>query len=107
MANVVISTRAISKLFHGKTAVRDVNLRVEQGSVYAFLGPNGAGKSTTIRMLLGLLRPSHGDVSLFGLDLRHHRSEILRRAGSLVETPSLYEHLSAKENLEIPRRILD
>ena len=58
-------------------------------------------------MLLGLLRPTRGDVALFGLDLQHNRSEILARTGSLVETPSLYEHLTARENLEIPRRILD
>ncbi|HEY0432073.1 MAG TPA: ABC transporter ATP-binding protein [Pyrinomonadaceae bacterium] len=106
MSNVVISTQAITRLFHGKTAVRDLSLQVELGSIYAFLGPNGAGKSTTIRMLLGLLRPTRGEVALFGLDLRRNRSEILARTGSLVETPSLYEHLTARENLEIPRRIL-
>ncbi|HKR59631.1 MAG TPA: ABC transporter ATP-binding protein, partial [Pyrinomonadaceae bacterium] len=107
MADVVISTQAITKLFKGKAAVRDLSLSVEEGSIYAFLGPNGAGKSTTIRMLLGLLRPSKGDVALFGKDLRSHRREILARTGSLVESPSLYEHLSARENLEIPRRILE
>lgn len=107
MANVVISTEAITKEFNGKPAVRDLSLEVHQGSIYAFLGPNGAGKSTTIRLLLGLLRPTRGNVALFGMDLRRHRSEILSRTGSLVETPSLYDHLSARENLEIPRRILD
>lgn len=107
MANIVISTTAITKEFHGQTAVRNLSLEVQQGSIYAFLGPNGAGKSTTIRMLLGLLRPSRGDIALFGLDLQRHRGEVLARTGSLVETPSLYEHLSARENLEIPRRILD
>jgi ABC-2 type transport system ATP-binding protein len=106
MPNVVISTDAITRLFHRKTAVRNLSLQVQQGSIYAFLGPNGAGKSTTIRLLLGLLRPSAGNIALFGLDLRRHRREILSRTGSLVETPSLYEHLSARENLEIPRRIL-
>lgn len=106
MSNVVISTAAITRLFARKAAVRDVSLQVQQGSIYAFLGPNGAGKSTTIRMLLGLLRPSAGNIALFGLNLRTNRTEILTRTGSLVETPSLYEHLSARENLEIPRRIL-
>jgi ABC-type multidrug transport system ATPase subunit len=107
MANVVISTEAITKEFKGKPAVRDLSLEVQTGSIYAFLGPNGAGKSTTIRLLLGLLWPTRGNVALFGLDLKNHRSEILARTGSLVETPSLYEHLSARENLEIPRRILN
>ena len=107
MTDVIVSTRALTKLFNGKPAVRDLSLQVEAGSIYAFLGPNGAGKSTTIRMLLGLLRPTQGDVALFGFDLQRNRSEILARTGSLVETPSLYEHLTARENLEIPRRILD
>jgi ABC-type multidrug transport system ATPase subunit len=107
MANIVISTEALTRVFNGKPAVRDVSLKVQAGSIYAFLGPNGAGKSTTIRLLLGLLRPTHGNVALFGLSLQRNRSEILARTGSLVETPSLYEHLSARENLEIPRRILD
>ena len=106
MSTPVISTEALTKEFKGKVAVRDLSLQVQPGSIYAFLGPNGAGKSTTIRMLLGLLRPTRGEISLFGLDLRNHRRDILARTGSLVETPSLYEHLSARENLEIPRRIL-
>ena len=107
MPDLVISTEAITKQFAGKTVVRGVSLQVKQGSVYAFLGPNGAGKSTTIRMLLGLLVPTAGHIAVFGLDLRSHRREILSRTGSLVETPSVYEHLSGRENLEIPRRILD
>ncbi len=107
MREFVVSTQAIAKLFQGKAAVHDVSLQVQPGSVYAFLGPNGAGKSTTIRMLLGLIRPTRGEIALFGLDLRQHRNRILARTGSLVETPSVYEHLSGRENLEIPRRILD
>jgi ABC-2 type transport system ATP-binding protein len=107
MPNVIISTNALTKVFNDKNAVREISLQVEPGSIYAFLGPNGAGKSTTIRMLLGLLRPTRGDIALFGLDLRRNRGEILSRTGSLVETPSLYEHLTARENLEIPRRILN
>jgi len=103
----VISTEAVTRLFRGKAAVRNLSLRVRPGSVYAFLGPNGAGKSTTIRMLLGLLRPDSGDISIFGHDLTRHRGEVLARTGSLVENPSVYEHLSARENLEIPRRILN
>ncbi|MGI8733657.1 MAG: ATP-binding cassette domain-containing protein [Pyrinomonadaceae bacterium] len=77
MANVVISTETITKEFGRKVAVRDLSLEVQLGSIYAFLGPNGAGKSTTIRLLLGLLRPTRGNVALFGLDLRRNRSEIL------------------------------
>jgi ABC-2 type transport system ATP-binding protein len=102
----VIATEGLSKQFGQRAAVRQVSLRVEKGSIYAFLGPNGAGKSTTIRLLLGLLRPSAGKVALFDLPLTGHRREILARTGSLVENPSVYPHLTARENLEIPRRIL-
>ena len=101
-----IRTEALSKAFRGRPAVSGVDLRVAPGSVYAFLGPNGAGKSTTIRMLLALLRADAGRITLFGLPLREHRLDILRRTGSLVETPSSYPHLTARENLEIARRIL-
>ena len=107
MATDVIVTEGVSKAFGSVPAVRDLSLQVGQGRVYAFLGPNGAGKSTTIRILLGLLRPSSGSVALFGRPLEQHRLEILARTGSLVENPSHYPHLTARENLEIPRRILD
>jgi ABC-2 type transport system ATP-binding protein len=79
---------------------------VPERSVYGFLGPNGAGKTTTIRMILGLQRPDRGDVTLFGQSLSENRLELLRRIGSLVETPSLYPHLSGRENLEVHRRLL-
>ncbi len=106
MPDHIIRTRSLSKSFRGRPAVRGVSLEVERGSVYAFLGPNGAGKSTTIRMLLGLLRPDGGEIELFGKSLSAHREEILMRTGSLVEMPSVYPHLTARENLEIARRIL-
>jgi ABC-2 type transport system ATP-binding protein len=78
---------------------------VPQGSVFGFLGPNGAGKTTTIRMLLGLIRPHSGRVMVFGSSLDKERQSILRRVGSLVETPSLYPHLTGRENLELFRRM--
>ena len=83
----------------------NVNLDVPQGSIYGFLGPNGAGKTTTLRLLLGLLRNQHGRIEIFGKDFFSQRIEILKRLGSLIEQPSLYGHLTARENLEIYRRI--
>ena len=83
----------------------NVKLEVPLGSIYGFLGPNGAGKTTTLRLLLGLLRSQHGDIEIFGKIFSSHRIEILKRLGSLIEQPSLYGHLTAKENLEIYRRI--
>jgi len=102
----VLDTRGLCRRFGDVEAVRDLDLAVPRGSVFGFLGPNGAGKSTTIRLLLGLLRPSAGEVRLFGQDLARHRVALLRRVGALVESPSLYDHLTGVENLEVTRRLL-
>jgi lantibiotic transport system ATP-binding protein len=92
---------------YGKVrAVRGIRLSVPQQSVYGFLGPNGAGKTTTIRLLLGLQRPDNGTIELFGEALSAKRLTLLRRIGSLVDTPSLYMHLTGRENLEVHRRLL-
>lgn len=82
-----------------------INLKIEKGSIYGLLGPNGAGKTTTIRLLLGLLQPMDGDVKLFGMSHTDKSLEILKNVGAMIESPSLYEHLSGWDNLEITRRI--
>lgn len=102
-----IETSGLTRQFDGITAVNGIELQVPEHSVYGFLGPNGAGKTTTIRMLLGLLRPTSGEIRLFDLSLKDHRSTILSKTGSLVETPSLYPHLTGNENLEILQRLLN
>ncbi len=104
--SAVIETRELSRSFAGRAAVRDLRLEVPSGAVYAFLGPNGAGKSTTIRLLLGLIRPDAGTITLFGEPLAARRLQVLARLGSLVEMPSLYPHLTATENLQIAARLL-
>src|SRR5919112_6023056 len=83
----------------------DINLNVEKGSIYGFLGPNGSGKTTTLSLLLGLLNNQQGDIEIFGEHLHTARTNILKKIGSLVETPSLYGHLTAKENLEVYREV--
>ncbi len=87
----------------GVQAVRDVSLAVHPGEVYGFLGPNGAGKSTTIRMLLGLISATSGEVRLFGQDLRSNQT-VLRRVGSLVDGGAFYPFLSGRRNLEVLAR---
>lgn len=104
--DTVIQTNQITKQFGHFTAVQEMNLLVPKGQIYCFLGPNGAGKSTTIRMLLGLIAPTKGEISIFGQSLFKHRTEILREVGSLVESPSYYGHLTAYENLDLTRHIL-
>lgn len=99
-----LETRGLSHAFPGGDgALRDVDLRVPKGSIYGLLGPNGAGKSTLLRLALGLLRPQRGEVFAFGRAFEPQRREALGRIGALIEMPSLYEHLSAAENLEIVR----
>lgn len=104
---VVVQTNRLSKRFGKQYAVKELNITIPKGEIYGFLGPNGAGKSTTIRLLLGLLTPTMGNVQIFGQELKKHRKPILRRVGSLVENPSYYPHLTAYENLEVLRKILE
>lgn len=82
-----------------------INLQVNKGSIYGFLGPNGSGKTTTLSLLLGLLKEHSGIIEIFGQDIRLNRTGILNKIGSLIESPSLYGHLSAKENLEVYRAV--
>lgn len=102
-----IETTALTKNYHKAylsqpPAVNKVNLRVPNGSIYGFLGPNGAGKSTTMKLLLGLIRPDSGEISIGGTPLTEKsRTELLRDMGSLIESPSYYGNLTAWENLKI------
>ena len=105
MSTKVIQTTELTRRFGALTAVDRLALHVPRGSVYGFLGPNGAGKTTTIRMLLGLIRPNHGEVQLFGEPLRRNRGDLLGRLGALVEAPSVYPNLTGRENLEVTRRL--
>lgn len=97
-----IETSKLSHRFGTNSEVLHLlDLQVPVGSVYGFLGPNGAGKTTTLKILLGLIRQQSGEVRLLGQPLQTHRGAILRRTGSMIESPSLYAHLSARENLRI------
>lgn len=106
MENPLIETCGLTRRFGVQLAVDSLNLSVPAAGVYGFLGPNGAGKTTAIRMLLGLIRPNAGEVYLFGQPLLTNRYSLMRRVGALVETPSLYPHLTGRENLEVTRRLL-
>lgn len=102
-----IRTRGLTRQFPGGFGISRLDLNVPEGSIYGFLGPNGAGKSTTIRLLLDLLRPDSGGIELFGRPLSRDHREALAMVGALVESPSLYAHLSGRQNLEVTRRLLD
>lgn len=96
-----VETRGVTKRYGSQTVVDHVDLAIPQGGVYGFLGPNGAGKSTTMKMLLGLAKPTSGEVRIFGRDLRANRGDILPRIGSLIEGPAFYPHLTGAENLRL------
>ena len=98
----VITTDSLTKKYGKKNVVKDLDLRVPVGSIYGFLGPNGAGKSTTMKMILGLIKPSKGKITVLGKEVNEkNRLSVLRNTGSLIESPSYYGHLSGTENLEI------
>jgi ABC-2 type transport system ATP-binding protein len=101
-----IETEGLSRRFGNQLAVDRVDLSVPERAVYGFLGQNGAGKTTSIRMLLGLLRPSAGRARLFGHDVARERRAAARLTGSLVETPCHYDHLTGRENLAVTARLL-
>ncbi len=102
----IIETKNLSKLYADYTAISNINLHIPQGTVYGFLGPNGAGKSTTMKMLLGLTKPTSGSFIMNGKKYPENRVEILREVGSFVEAPAFYGNLTGEENLDIIRKIL-
>jgi ABC-2 type transport system ATP-binding protein len=97
----VIQLHQLTKNFGELCAVDKLSLEVFEGDIFGFLGPNGAGKSTTIRIMLSLVKPSHGTVSVFGKELNQNRHEILQRIGCIVEDPDFYLYLSGEKNLEL------
>ncbi|MGI5211782.1 ATP-binding cassette domain-containing protein [Plantactinospora sp. CA-290183] len=106
--SAVVKTRALTKAFKNHTAVDSLDLHVPQGVIYGFLGPNGSGKSTTMKMLLGLTRPTSGEIELFGQPLTPaSRTKLLPSIGSMIEAPPGYGHLSGAENLRIVQDMLD
>ena len=101
MSEVALQTENLTKRFGARTAVDRLSLRVERGDIYGFLGPNGAGKSTTLRMLLGLVKPTSGVIKF---PLRASGWEYLRarsRVGAIIESPAFYENFSGRRNLQL------
>src|SRR5512136_2370942 len=95
----VIETHELSKTYKKVQALRSLDLKVQQNSIFGFLGPNGAGKTTTIKLLLGLIRPTAGSATLFGMDTVRQSVDIRARVGYLPQEPHFYEHMTARQTL--------
>ncbi len=104
----IVKTNGLTKKYGENLCVNNLNMTVTDTSIYGFLGPNGAGKSTTLKMLLGLVHPTKGEIDIFEKRVTDkNRISILKDIGSLIESPSYYGHLTAKENLKICQTLLD
>lgn len=101
MSEYIIETKHLTKQYGTQKSVADLSLHVQKGRIYGLLGRNGAGKTTTMKMLLGLIQPTSGEVSIWGMSLRGNEKKLLPRIGSLIESPGFYPNLTATENLRI------
>lgn len=98
----LVETHQLTKEYGKVRCVSSVSMQVPSGAVYGFLGPNGAGKSTTLKMILGLAKPTAGSITLFDTPVNEkNRIRLLKQTGSLIESPSYYGHLTGEENLQI------
>jgi ABC-2 type transport system ATP-binding protein len=99
--NKIIETKGLSKTFNGVQALKPLDLSVEKNAIYGFLGPNGAGKTTVMKLLLGLIKPTDGSGSIFGMDITKHSIDIRQKIGYLPQSFDIgyYNHLSAREIL--------
>ena len=101
MKDKILDINNLCKNFGDFTAVNNISLHVNKGDIYGFLGPNGAGKSTTLRMVLGLIKPSKGEILINGENILGSKRKYLNSIGALIEKPDFYKNLSAFDNLKI------
>ena len=103
----ILQTRNLTKRYGNKTVVNDLNMNLNKGDIYGFLGQNGAGKTTTLRMIMGLIQSTAGEIEVFGSKLdQKDQNKIMERIGVIIEYPGFYLNLTAEENLEIHRRLM-
>ncbi|HBI03857.1 MAG TPA: ABC transporter ATP-binding protein [Paenibacillaceae bacterium] len=103
---ITLEVKNVKKKIRGKEIIKGISFKVEQGEIFGFLGPNGSGKTTTIRMLVGLIRPTAGNIEICGYDIQKHTNKALENVGCIVENPELYPYLTGMENLEHFARML-
>jgi ABC-2 type transport system ATP-binding protein len=97
----MLEATGLCKNFGGKPALRDVSFRVERGEIYGLLGHNGAGKSTSLGIILGMIAPDGGGVTIDGISVQRHHARALRKVGAIFEAPAFYDYLTGWENLRL------
>lgn len=97
----ILRTTQLTKVFQGREVVSNVNMNIKQGEIYGFLGPNGAGKTTIMKMITNLVKPTGGEIEIFGEKLTAKSYHLLGRMGTIIEVPVFYDRLKARENLEL------
>ncbi|MDW7660895.1 MAG: ABC transporter ATP-binding protein [Bacillota bacterium] len=103
--DTVLSLKNVSKIIKGRPIINDISFEVKKGQIYGFLGPNGAGKTMTLRMVVGLIRPTSGTVEICGHNTRKDFVCAMSNVGCIIENPELYEYLSGSDNLELLRKM--
>ncbi len=101
MMTHIVRTRQLTRAYKGKEVVSNVNMNIKQGEIYGMLGPNGAGKTTVMKMITNLVKPTAGEIEIFGERLTDKSYRLLGRMGTIIENPIFYEKLTARENLEL------
>lgn len=102
----VLSVNQVKKKIGNRLIIKGISFHVGRGEIFGFLGPNGSGKTTTIRMLVGLIKPTEGSIQICGYDVQKQHNEALSQVGCIVENPELYSYLTGWENLEHFARML-
>lgn len=101
MSNKILSVKDVTKTINQREIIKGINLEISEGEIYGFLGPNGAGKSTTLRMVVGLSKPTTGDIIISGYSIKWNYVKAMTHVGCIIEEPALYEYMSGLKNLEI------
>lgn len=101
----VVEISHLTKIYKNDRGIRDLSFSIEKGQVFGLLGPNGSGKTTTMKIMTGLIRPDSGDVKIFGHNPGEDMEKAMQRVGCIIESPSFYPYLTARQNLEIIRKL--
>lgn len=101
MKDTILSLQAVSKKINGKEIIKDIDFSIQRGEVLGFLGPNGAGKSTTLKMIVGLSRPTSGEIIVSGYSIQKDYVKAMSKVGAIIEGPDLYDYMTGYKNLEM------